>query len=199
MSSSPLLQQLISAFCDLPGIGPRSAQRISQHLLAAPRESGLQLAELLSRVLQDVGHCQRCNTFCEHEICSLCADEQRDAQLLCVVETPKVVQALEEAGGYHGYYFVLMGHLSPLDGIGPEEIAIPALLQRVPTLQLNELIIATHPTMEGEATAHYIADHLHSYCSISRVARGLPLGSELDQLDSAVLHQALQQRQPVQL
>jgi recombination protein RecR len=192
---SPLIQQLIQALRCLPGIGPRSAQRMTMHLLERDRDNGLALARALQQALTQVGHCQRCRTFSESEICSLCANQNRDATLLCIVETPADVMAIEQIGSYRGLYFVLMGHLSPLDGIGPNEIGIEALLQCLATDEVKEIIIATNSTVEGEATAHYIANLMKGKnIKCTRIAHGVPMGGELEYLDGGTLARAIAAR-----
>src|ERR1700758_74251 len=160
MKFSPLIDQLVQGLRCLPGVGPKSAQRMAFHLLERNREAGLQLAEALQLALTHVGHCRQCHTLSELDVCGICADTRRDQQTLCVVESPADVLALEQAGTYRGVYFVLMGHLSPIDGIGPEEIGINHLLERVRENQITEVILATNPTVEGEATAYYITEQV---------------------------------------
>lgn len=192
---SPLIQQLIQALRCLPGVGPRSAQRMTLHLLERDRENGLALASILEKALTQIGRCKNCRTFSESDICSLCANTNRDHTLLCIVETPADVVALEQIGSFRGLYFVLMGHLSPLDGIGPNEIGIDALIQRVTTQEIKEIIIATNSTVEGEATAHYIANLLkHKNIKCTRIAHGVPMGGELEYLDGNTLARALAAR-----
>lgn len=192
---TPLVQQLIENLRCLAGVGPKSAQRMAFQLLERQRESGLHLARILERALTEVGHCQRCRTFSEHDLCNLCNDSDRNITQLCVVETPADVFALEQTHSYKGLYFVLMGHLSPLDGVGPEELHIPLLKRRVEEENLQELILATNPTVEGEATAHYISNlfkGLPIHCS--RIAHGVPMDGELGYLDIGTLSRAIAAR-----
>ncbi|PHQ82274.1 MAG: recombination protein RecR [Coxiella sp. (in: Bacteria)] len=196
---SPLTKQLIDALQCLPGIGPKSAQRMAFHLLEARHKAkGTQLANSLQEALARVTHCQSCRIYTEHPICDLCKNIKRDASILCVVESPSDVVALEQTQTYNGKYFVLQGHLSPLDGIGPQDIGIPILLEKLKNEDIHELILATNPTMEGKATAHYIATHataLNIHCS--RIAQGVPIGGELEYLDSNTLAHALRRREPL--
>lgn len=199
MKFSPLIDQLVQALRCLPGVGPKSAQRMAFHLLERNREGGLQLAEMLQTALSEVGHCHQCHTLTELDICGICADQRRDHTTLCVVESPADVLALEQAGSYRGIYFVLMGHLSPIDGIGPEEIGVDRLLARVREQQMKEVILATNPTVEGEATAYYITEQVKSLgVLVSRIAHGVPLGGELEYVDSGTLAHALSGRRAVE-
>jgi recombination protein RecR len=198
MADPRLLDGLRQALSRLPGIGPRSAQRIAFHLLERDREGARQIVDALSRALNLVRHCSRCNNFSEQDLCEICSSPRRDAGLLCVVESPADVEALEKAAVYKGMYFVLMGHLSPLDGIGPDEIGVPqleALLDREP---VREVILATNLTVEGEATAHFLAELLHKReLVVSRIAHGVPVGGELEYIDRGTLGHALSGRQKV--
>lgn len=198
MSLSPLTQKLIDALRVLPGVGRKSAQRMALYLLERNREGGLHLAEALSQAMEQVGHCRLCQTLSENELCDICTDPARDDGLLCVVQGPLDVLAVEQTG-YRGRYFVLKGNLSPLDGLGPEQIGIPELLARVEQGQdLGEVILATNPTVEGEATAHYIAQLLSPRgLLISRLAHGIPLGGELDLVDGGTLTKAFAGRRPM--
>jgi recombination protein RecR len=199
MKFSPLIDQLIQALRCLPSVGPKSAQRMAFHLLERNREGGLQLAAMLQRALEEVGHCTACHTLSELELCEICSDPRRDQQTLCVVESPADVLALEQAANYRGVYFVLMGHLSPIDGIGPSEIGIDHLLQRVREQQMKEVILATNPTVEGEATAFYITEQVRAQgVLVSRIAHGVPLGGELEYVDSGTLAHALSGRRSVE-
>lgn len=199
MKFSPLIDQLVQGLRCLPGVGPKSAQRMAFHLLERNREGGLRLAEVLQQALEQVGHCAACHTLSELELCEICSDPRRDQQTLCVVESPADVLALEQAGGYRGVYFVLMGHLSPIDGIGPSDIGIDHLLQRVRDQQMKEVILATNPTVEGEATAYYIAEQVRAQgVAVSRIAHGVPLGGELEYVDSGTLAHALSGRRAVE-
>jgi len=196
MSFSPLVDQLIDTLRCLPGVGPKSAQRMALHLLERDREGAFRLAQKLAEAIKDVGHCQQCRTLCETELCRICADQKRDASKLCVVESPSDVLAIEQTNLFRGRYFVLMGHLSPIDGIGPQDIGIDVLVRQVRDHQIEELIMATNPTVEGEATAHYIAAQIESLnVSITRIAHGVPLGGELEFVDGGTLAHALRGRQ----
>lgn len=198
MRVSPLLDQLIDSLRRLPGVGPKSAQRMAFHLLERDREGAVALAQALQQAASDIAHCADCNTLTEAERCALCTDARRDRSLLCVVGSPADVLALEQAGGYRGLYFVLMGHLSPIDGIGPADIGIDRLLQRLDEEPIEEVILATSPTVEGEATAYYITEQVIAReLVISRIAHGVPLGGELDYVDSGTLAHALSGRRVV--
>lgn len=199
MKFSPLIDQLVQGLRCLPGVGPKSAQRMAFHLLERNREGGLRLADVLQQALEQVGHCGACHTLSELELCEICSDPRRDQQTLCVVESPADVLALEQAGSYRGVYFVLMGHLSPIDGIGPSDIGIDHLLQRVRDEQMKEVILATNPTVEGEVTAYYIAEQVRAHgVAVSRIAHGVPLGGELEYVDSGTLAHALSGRRAVE-
>lgn len=195
---SPLIDKLIGALKCLPGVGPKSAQRMAYHLLERDREGALLLAGALKDAVDKVGHCQRCRTFTENEFCEICANSSRDESQLCVVETPADVVALEQATDYRGLYFVLMGHLSPLDGIGPSDIGLDVLQQRLQQDAINEIILATSTTVEGEATAHYIAD-MASQCGVrvTRIAHGVPIGGELEFVNGSTLSHAFQGRRDI--
>jgi recombination protein RecR len=198
MSASRLIGQLIESLRCLPGVGPKSAQRMAYHLLEHDRDGGRRLAEVLEKSMQQVGNCESCRTLSEERLCSLCASERRDRGLLCVVETPADVQALEQSIGYKGLYFVLMGHLSPLDGIGPEALGLDVLEHRLQTGEVSELILATNPTVEGEATAHFISEMAHGHgIRVTRIAHGVPMGGELEYIDSNTLSHAFAGRQDV--
>ncbi len=191
MSFSPLIVQLMDSLQCLPGVGPKSAQRMVLHLLERDREGARKLSEALQLAAEGVGHCQRCRTLTEKDICDICSDPQRDGGLVCVVETPADVMAIEQAGGFKGHYFVLMGHLSPIDGVGPEEIGVDQLFAQIECDDVQEVILATNPTVEGEATAHYIAASLRKLgIRISRIAHGVPLGGELEYIDGGTLMHA---------
>lgn len=199
MSFSPLIRQLIDALRILPGVGQKTAQRMALHLLERDRSGGLRLAQALSRAMEGVGHCRQCRTLSEDELCPQCSDPRRDDDLLCVVEGPLDVFAVEQTG-YRGRYFVLKGHLSPLDGLGPEAIGIPELEARVAAGAFREVILATNPTVEGEATAHYIAQLLAPRgLVLSRIAHGVPLGGELELVDGGTLAHAMAGRRPIGL
>jgi recombination protein RecR len=196
MSGSPLLADLIEALRCLPGVGGKSAQRMAFHLLERERERGLKLASVLEQAMQRIGHCRQCRNFSEEMLCSLCASTTRDRQLLCVVESPTDLAAIEQATGFRGQYFVLMGRLSPLDGLGPEELGLAQLVQRLGEGEVQELIIATNPTVEGEATAHYLAQLARAGgVRPTRLAHGVPLGGELEYVDRGTLAHAFGGRQ----
>lgn len=198
MSYSPLLVRLIDALRCMPGIGRKSAQRIAFHLLERDREGATNLSNALAAAVTGIGHCSRCRMFTEHELCSICSATGRDEGLLCIVESPADVMAIEDATGYRGLYFVLMGHLSPLDGIGPEELGLGALEERLQQPGVSELIIATNPTVEGDATAHYLADMAaRHHVQASRIAHGVPLGGELEYVDGGTLSHAFYGRRAV--
>ncbi|MBI5462312.1 MAG: recombination protein RecR [Gammaproteobacteria bacterium] len=198
MAHSPRIERLIEALRCLPGVGPKSAQRMTFHLLERDRAGGRRLAEALIEAMDKVGNCTRCRTLSETEVCGLCASSSRDAALLCVVESPADVAALEQSTGYRGLYFVLMGHLSPLDGIGPRELGLDQLEARLADGEVRELILATNPTVEGEATAHYIADMARQRgVRATRIAHGVPLGGELEYIDGGTLSHAFAGRQNI--
>jgi len=191
------LEELITALRCLPGVGPKSAQRMAYHLLQRDRNGAMQLAESLEAAVNNVRHCSKCNNFSEHEVCSLCASPKRDAGLLCVVEMPADLLMMEQTQCYRGMYFVLMGRLSPLDGIGAKELHLDRLVKRVQE-QPCEVILATNFTVEGDATAHYLATLLQTQgVKVTRIARGLPVGGELEQVDSGTLAQAVLERREV--
>jgi recombination protein RecR len=196
---SQLLEQLIEALRVLPGVGPKSAQRMAYHVLERERDGGRRLAEALASAVERVGHCQRCRDFSESDLCAICASASRDAHLLCAVESPADRIAIEQATGYRGRYFVLQGRLSPLDGVGPRELGLDLLAQRLGEGEVQELIIATNPTVEGEATAHYLAQ-LARQRSVrpSRLAHGVPLGGELEYVDRGTLSHAFGSRVEMQ-
>ncbi|TYT25622.1 recombination protein RecR [Luteimonas viscosa] len=192
---SSLLEQLIEAFRILPGVGQKTAQRMAYHVLEREREGGRRLASTLSEAVERVGHCARCRDFSETEVCAICASAARDAHQLCVVESAADRLAIEQATGYRGLYFVLQGRLSPLDGIGPREIGLDRLADRLQEGQVQELIIATNPTVEGEATAHYLAQLSRQHgARPSRLAHGVPLGGELEYVDRGTLSHAFGSR-----
>lgn len=191
MSYSPLLLRLIDTLRCMPGVGRKSAQRIAFHLLERDRSGAGELSKALADAVEGIGHCNRCRMLTEHEICNICSASGRDDSLLCVVESPADVMAVEDATGYRGLYFVLMGHLSPLDGIGPEELGISILEGRLSDDSVKELIIATNPTVEGDATAHFLADLAgKNEVQASRIAHGVPLGGELEYVDGGTLSHA---------
>jgi len=192
------LELLVEALRVLPGVGPRSAQRMAYHLLQHDREGGERLAQSLLAALGSVRRCAKCNNFTEEELCTLCRSPRRDASLLCVVETPADLSMVEQTLSYSGMYFVLMGRLSPLDGVGPREIGLERLLQRAGGGEVQEVILATNFTNEGEATAHYIAEMLRARgIRVSRIARGVPLGGELEYVDAGTISQALLERREI--
>ena len=191
MAASPLLAQLMSALRCLPGVGPKSAQRMALHLLERDRDGAMRLAETLQVALDRIGHCRLCRDLSESDVCSLCAHPRRDRSVLCVIETPADVLAVEQATGFQGLYFVLMGHLSPLDGIGPNELGLDLLEARLDEGEVREMILATNPTVEGEATAYYIADLARERgIRATRIAHGVPLGGELESVDGGTLAHA---------
>ncbi len=199
MKLSASLAQLIDALRCLPGIGPKSAQRIAFQLLERDRVGGSQLGRSLTYAMENIGHCQSCRTFCEEQLCDLCQNIKRiDSGLLCIVESPTDILAIEQTGQYLGRYFVLMGHLSPLDGIGPKEIGLDQLEVTLQNDDINEVILATNPTVEGETTAHFIAEICQKYqVSASRIAHGVPVGGELDLVDGMTLSHAFSGRKTV--
>lgn len=189
------IDQLIDALRILPGVGVKSAQRMALQLLEKNREGAFKLAEAVNEAATKVGKCQQCRTLTEHDVCDICSDPSRSDSQLCVVESPADLFAIEQAGGYRGKYFVLLGHLSPIDGIGPEQLGIDKLIERLQSNQVNELILATNLTVEGEATAHFIADKAKSLgVEVSRIAYGVPMGGELEYVDGGTLNLALQSR-----
>ena len=193
-----LLEELIEAFRVLPGVGQKTAQRMAYHLLEREREGGRRLSAALAEAVERVGHCQRCRDFSEEDVCAVCASASRDAHLLCVVETPADRLAIEQATDFRGLYFVLQGRLSPLDGIGPRELGLDRLGERLGDGGVQEMIIATNPTVEGEATAHYLAQLARQHgVRPSRPAHGLPLGGELEYVDHGTLSHALGSRSEV--
>ncbi|MEM5535330.1 recombination mediator RecR [Neptuniibacter pectenicola] len=192
MSFSPLIQQLITALRCLPSVGPKSAQRMAFHLLERDSEGALALSEILQKAVAEVGHCRQCRTLSEHELCEICKSESRDRSILCVLESPVDVLAIEQTGGYNGLYFVLSGHLSPIDGIGPEDLGIDKLLDYIHATEINEIILATNPTVEGEATAHFIAAQVKELgIKVTRIAHGVPVGGELEFVDGGTLAHAM--------
>ncbi|QDQ25842.1 recombination protein RecR [Chitinimonas arctica] len=189
------LDQLIDALRILPGVGPKSAQRMAYHLLQRNQSGAAALAHALADALTKLRHCQRCNTFTEFDLCELCADPARDKRQLCVVEMPTDLLRIEQTLAFKGCYFVLMGKLSPLDGVGPDDIHFDKLLARAQDGEVEEVILSTNFTVEGEATAHYLAELLRAQgLRVSRIARGLPSGGELEHVDSSTLAQALLER-----
>ena len=198
MSYSPLLVRMIDALRCMPGVGRKSAQRIAFHLLERDRDGARSLSTALADAVSGIGHCSRCRMFTENELCSICSASGRDDTQLCVVESPADVMAIEDATGFRGMYFVLMGHLSPLDGIGPEELGLSILEERLGEGTVSEMIIATNPTVEGDATAHYLADLAERHdIQASRIAHGVPLGGELEYVDGGTLSHAFYGRRVV--
>jgi recombination protein RecR len=198
MSTSRLIGRLIESLRCLPGVGPKSAQRMAFHLLEHNRDGGRQLAETLDLAMERVGNCRECRTLSEEDVCMLCANDRRDRSQLCVVETPADVQALEQSTGFRGLYFVLMGHLSPLDGIGPEALGLGLLEARLATGQVTELILATNATVEGEATAHFVSEMARAHgIRSTRIAHGVPMGGELEYIDGGTLSHAFAGRQEI--
>ena len=198
MKNPPALEQLIASLRCLPGVGPKSALRMAYYLLQRDRKGASALASALSDALETVGHCQLCNNFSEQPTCPTCASDKRDTHLLCVVEMPTDVMMLEQTQSYDGMYFVLMGRLSPLDGIGPKEINLDKLIKRAQNGTVQEVILATNYTVEGEATAHYIMELLKARnIQVSRIARGLPMGGEIEYVDSGTLAQAILERKRI--
>lgn len=195
---SPLITELINAFKVLPGVGPKSAQRMAYYLLERNKQGGARLAETLQEALQKISHCSLCRDLTENEICSICSSSSRKSEQLCVVESPSDVMAIEQSGVYRGLYFVLMGHLSPIDGVGPDELGFPDLQKRLQQGEVTELILATNATVEGEATAHYIQQMaLALEIDVTRLAQGIPMGGELEYVDSGTLGQAFVSRTKV--
>jgi recombination protein RecR len=197
MEKPAALEELIQALRCLPGVGPKSAQRMAYHLLQRDQKGAERLSQGLNEALSRIRHCARCNTFTESETCTFCSSQRRDGSLLCVVESPGDLLMMEQTQSYNGMYFVLMGRLSPLDGIGPREIHLDRLARRAGDGVVREVILATNFTVEGEATAHYISELLGGKgLKITRIARGLPVGGELEHVDSGTLAQAVLERRP---
>jgi recombination protein RecR len=195
LNYSPLIDRLIEALRCLPGVGPKSAQRIAFHLLERNREGARRLAAALREAVETVRHCERCRNFSDASLCRVCAGTKRDASLLCVVESPTDIGLIEQAGGYSGRYFVLMGRLSPLDGIGPEDLGIKKLTDLLNTGEVTEVILATSTTVEGQATAHYLTELIQGRgIRVTRLAQGIPLGGELEFVDSGTLAHAISSR-----
>jgi len=195
-SRKSVIDELMDALRCLPGVGPRSSQRMTYHLLERNREGGKRLAAALSAAMDNVKHCKRCRTFTEDELCGICKHSGRDQGQICIVESPSDVLAIENTASYRGLYFILMGHLSPLDGIGPAELGLGQLERRLKDENFNELILATNPTVEGEATAHYIYELCHQTgIEVTRIAHGVPLGGELEYVDGGTLAHSLSGRQ----
>jgi recombination protein RecR len=201
MKFSPLVQELIDSLKCLPGVGAKSAQRMAFQLLERNRRGGSKLANTLAKAMTDIGHCQQCRNFTEEELCEICQSPKRQlSTTLCIVETPGDVIAIEHTGEFFGKYFVLMGHLSPIDGIGPDDLGLNILAKQFATGQFIEVILATNPTVEGEATAHFIAELAQQYqVNISRIAHGVPVGGELEYVDGNTLSHALSGRKNYQI
>lgn len=200
MYSSPLIEQLIEAFRCLPGVGPKSAQRMALYLLERNPDGGKKLSESLELAIDKVGKCDRCRTLTEQRVCTICASPSRNQKICCVVESPADIYAIEQTGIYKGLYFVLMGHLSPIDGIGPDQLGINLLLDNVANSEVEEVIIACNPTVEGEATAYFIAEQLKDKnLVVSRIAHGVPVGAELEFIDGGTLSHALNGRKQMDL
>jgi recombination protein RecR len=198
MHISPLIDRLIEAFQVLPGVGPKTAQRMALAILRRQRSGGKHLADALLEAIDKVGYCRRCRTFSELDLCGICQDPRRERQTLCVVESAADIFAIEHAGGYRGTYFVLHGRLSPIDGIGPEALGLDALSGLVEAGGIEEIILATNPTVEGEATAHYITESLrHAPVRLTRIAHGVPLGGELEYVDGGTIVHALRGRRNI--
>jgi recombination protein RecR len=198
VKNPPALEQLIEALRCLPGVGPKSALRMAYHLMQRDRKGAGQLSYSLQHALDTIGHCQLCNNFSEQSVCALCNAEKRESSMLCVVEMPTDLMMLEQTQSYAGMYFVLMGRLSPIDGIGPKEIHLDKLIKRVQDGAVKEVILATNYTSEGEATAHYISEMVKARgIAVSRIARGLPMGGEIEYVDSGTLSTALIERKSV--
>ena len=194
-SSSPLLNELMEALRCLPGVGQKTAQRMAYHLLERDRQGGARLAKTLVDAIDGIGHCEKCRSFSEDSVCSICASPRRDVTKVCVIESPAEVQVLEQATGFNGLYFVLMGRLSPLDGIGPSELGLDKLAARFDSGEVQEVILATNPTVEGEATAYYISEMAKKRdVQATRIAHGVPLGGELEYIDDVTLSHAFSGR-----
>lgn len=201
MQISPLLESLMESFRCLPGVGPKSAQRMAFHLLQRNREGGIKLAHILHEAMINIGHCEDCRTFTEQEKCTICSNARRQqSDQLCIVETPADIVAIEQTGQYSGRYFVLLGHLSPLDGIGPNDIGLDKLKIRLKNDPIAEVILATNPTIEGEATANYIAQMCNEFGIIAtRIAHGVPVGGELEMVDGTTLSHSFLGRQKIDI
>ena len=190
-----LIDQLIDSLRVLPGVGSKSAQRMALHLLERDRSGASRLAEIIAESVEKVGRCAECRTLTEYELCGICSNSARQPEQICVVESPADLFAIEQAGSFRGKYFVLLGHLSPIDGIGPEQLGIDLLIERLKGGEVKELILATNLTVEGEATAHFIADKAKALgVNVSRIAYGVPMGGELEYVDGGTLNMAMQSR-----
>lgn len=189
---SPLINELIDALRCLPGVGPKSAQRMAMYLLQRNREGGVRLGNILLAAMDQIGCCQQCRIYSESPVCPICNNQARDKSIVCVVESPADVLAIENTAAFRGTYFVLHGHLSPIDGVGPEQLGLEQLVQLLHNDDIKEIILATNPTVEGEATAHYIAEMVRSLpIQVSRIAHGVPIGGELEFVDGGTLTRAL--------
>ncbi len=198
MAFSPLIEEFIQALRCLPGVGPKTAQRMAFHLLQRDRDNGRYLARVIENALNNIKHCSQCRTLCESKLCQICANEKRDSQFLCIVESPVDMLAIEQTSMFKGKYFVLLGHLSPLDGIGPDDIGIEQLKIRLSHEHFNEIILATNPTVEGEATAHYLTSLIKPFSiKVTRIAHGVPIGGELEYIDGNTLSRALTSREVI--
>jgi recombination protein RecR len=200
MRSKPLLLQLIDSLQCLPGVGRKSAQRMAYHLLDKDRRSALGLSQVLENAMQNIGNCRACRDYTENDLCQLCQNDKRNSRLICIVESPADIAAIESTATFDGRYFVLMGSISPLDGIGPEEIGLNQLVEKVKTNYVTEVIVATSATVEGEATAHFIKAMLSNIglnIVVSRLAQGVPIGGELEYLDSSTLSLSFTNRQSI--
>lgn len=199
MNSNSLLDDLMQALQCLPSVGPKSAQRMVYHLLDKNRHGALKLSHLLERAVNEIGHCQQCRTFTESDLCAICSNDKRNSNdMICIVEMPVDLLAIEQTALFSGTYFVLMGHLSPLDGIGPEQLGLDLLEKRLAIGNISEVILATNPTVEGEATAYYIAQMAKKFkIKVSRIAHGVPVGGELEFVDSTTLSHSFSGRSEI--
>ncbi|WMS88181.1 recombination mediator RecR [Pleionea litopenaei] len=194
-----LLEELVEGLRCLPGVGRKSAQRMALYLLERNRRGGEKLAQVLSDAMSRIEHCKQCKNFTESELCEICSNYKRDASLICVVESPADVLAIENSGAFEGHYFVLMGQLSPLDGIGPEELGLDTFETRLQSQQIREVILATSSTIEGEATAHYLRELIEKYqIPVTRIAQGVPIGGELEYIDSGTLARSINERRKIE-
>lgn len=195
MKQSPVLEHLIESLRCLPGVGRKSAQRMAYQLLERNRSAGQALGQALVTAMEQIGHCELCKNFTEQSRCPICSSSKRDASIVCVVESPADVNAIEQAGAFNGIYFVLMGNLSPLDGIGPAELELDKLAARLSSGEITEIILATSSTIEGEATAHYIRDMAQPFnVNVTRIAQGVPIGGELEYIDASTLARSINER-----
>ena len=198
MRTPKALESVVESLKKLPGVGPKAAQRMAFHLMQYDKTAAQDIAESLINALGHVKHCQRCNDFTEQDVCELCASKSRDESIVCVVEMPSDVQSIEQTGSFKGQYFVLLGRLSPLDGVGPKDIGLDRLVERARDGSVKEVIVATNFTNEGEATAHYISERLIPMgLTVSRLSRGVPVGGEIEYVDLGTLSQSLIERKPV--